>query len=124
MKYAIIKTGAGQTRVEEGRLIVVDRLVEEVGEAVTFEALLLADDSGIKIGTPVLSTVTVTGTVVEHFRGEKIRVFKYKPKVRQRKTKGHRQEYTRVRIEGIGAPTAKTTGGRKKKAAEETTEEA
>lgn len=123
MKYAIIKTGAGQTRVEEGRLIVVDRLGHEVGDAVTFDALLLADDSGIKIGTPVLPTVTVTGTVVEHFRGEKIRVFKYKPKVRQRKTKGHRQEYTRVRIESI-APTDKTSGGRKKKAAEETSEEA
>ena len=117
MKYAIIQTGANQTRVEEGQIITVELLPNEAGATVEYETLLLADDSGVTIGTPIVADIKVTATVLDHFKGEKIRVFKYKPKIRYRRTIGHRQQYTRLRIESIGAPSAKPSPRKRKAAA-------
>jgi len=102
MKYAIVQSGSKQIRAEVGELITVDRLAtKSAGDSVEFEVLLVAEGSRVKVGTPTVAGAKVQTTVVEHFRGEKIRIFKYKPKERQRKQGGHRQDYTRLKVEKI-----------------------
>ncbi len=101
MKYAIVRSGSKQIRAEEGELITVDLMPKSAGDSVELEVLLLADGNTVKVGTPTVGGASVQATVVEHFRGEKLRIFKYKPKERQRKSGGHRQEYTRLKVEKI-----------------------
>ena len=100
--YAIIRTGGKQDNVSVGDEVLVEKLNAEVGEEVSFEVLMLADDSGIKIGTPVVEGVSAKAEVVEHGKGKKVIVFKYKPKKNYRKKQGHRQPYTMVKIKAIG----------------------
>ena len=100
--YAIIRTGGKQYNVSVGDEVLVEKLNAEVGEEVSFEVLMLADDSGIKIGTPVVEGVSAKAEVVEHGKGKKLIVFKYKPKKNYRKKQGHRQPYTMVKIKAIG----------------------
>lgn len=110
MKYAVIKTGGKQYKVMPGDIVEVERLGTEANKEITFpEVLLYTADGTVKIGQPLVSGVTVAGTVVANVRGEKIRVSKYKAKVRYRKVRGHRQELTQVRIDDIfeGARPAK-----------------
>ncbi|HVZ59096.1 MAG TPA: 50S ribosomal protein L21, partial [Patescibacteria group bacterium] len=91
MNYAVIKTGGKQYKVSEGQTIEVERLTTPVNEAVTFsEVLMTSIDGQTRFGEPYLSGLTVTGTVVSHPKGEKIRVAKYKAKVRYRRVTGHR----------------------------------
>jgi large subunit ribosomal protein L21 len=100
MKYAVIKTGGKQYKVSEGDVIDIDRIIAKDG-AVTFdEVLLIATDAGVKIGKPMLDA-KVEGKVLEDFRGEKIRVSKFKSKVRYRRVSGFRAELTKVQIEKI-----------------------
>jgi large subunit ribosomal protein L21 len=102
MKYAIVQSGGKQYRAVEGSILEVDRLTVEPDKSFQFEeVLLLADDGKVQVGSPTIAGVKINGTVVEHIRGPKIRVFHYKSKMRYRKTQGHRQEYTRVRVEKI-----------------------
>lgn len=101
-KYAIVKSGSKQIRAEVGGTIVIDRFSGDAGDSLELEVMLVADGDNVTVGTPLISGTVVKATVVEHFRGEKIRIFKYKPKERQRKQGGHRQDYTRVRVESIG----------------------
>lgn len=100
--YAIIRTGGKQYNVSVGDEVLVEKLNAEVGEEVSFEVLMLADDSCIKIGTPVVEGVSAKAEVVEHGKGKKVIVFKYKPKKNYRKKQGHRQPYTMVKIKAIG----------------------
>ena len=100
--YAIIQTGGKQYKVEAGDQILVEKLNAEVDAEVEFETLLVADDAGVKVGTPVLDGVTVKGKVIEHGKGKKVVVFKYKPKKDFRKKRGHRQPFTKVEILSIG----------------------
>ena len=100
--YAIIQTGGKQYKVEVGSQIMVEKLESDVNAEVSFETLLVADDSGVKVGKPVLSGVVVRGKVLEHGKGKKVVVFKYKPKKDTRTTRGHRQPYTNVEILSIG----------------------
>lgn len=100
--YAIIRTGGKQYNVSVGDEVLVEKLNAEVGEEVSFEVLMLADDSGIKIGKPVVEGVSAKAEVVEHGKGKKVIVFKYKPKKNYRKKQGHRQPYTMVKIKAIG----------------------
>ena len=100
--YAIIRTGGKQYNVSVGDEVLVEKLNAEVGEEVSFEVLMLADDSVIKIGTPVVEGVSAKAEVVEHGKGKKVIVFKYKPKKNYRKKQGHRQPYTMVKIKAIG----------------------
>ena len=100
--YAIIRTGGKQYNVSVGDEVLVEKLNAEVGEEVSFEVLMLADDSGIKIGTPVVEGVSAKAEVVEHGKGKQVIVFKYKPKKNYRKKQGHRQPYTMVKIKAIG----------------------
>ncbi len=102
--YAIVESGGRQYRAEEGHSFSVEKLPYEVGDQIELEnVLLLANDDGIKIGQPTIAGVSVKATVVEQYRGKKIFVFKYKPKKRYRNRKGHRQSYTRLRIDEIVA---------------------
>jgi large subunit ribosomal protein L21 len=102
--YAIVRSGSKSYRVEEGSTITVDRRAGEAGERVTFDqVLLVADGVRVRAGTPLVSDVKVTAEIVGHGRGPKIRVFKYKNKTRSRKTHGHRQGETTLRITKIEA---------------------
>jgi large subunit ribosomal protein L21 len=109
MKYAIIQSGGKQYRVAEGSILEIDRLSTEPEKSLQFEeVLLVADDGKIHIGSPKVAGAKVKATVLEHFRGPKIRVFHYKSKMRYRKTQGHRQDYTRLRVDKITAGTRKS----------------
>ena len=102
MKFAIVEQGGKQYRAAVGDTIEVDRLPNEVGEALTLEDVLLSvDDSEVTVGTPIIEGAKVQAKVLEHFKGRKILVFKYRPKQRYRVKTGHRQQYTRLLIESI-----------------------
>jgi large subunit ribosomal protein L21 len=107
MRYAVLNAGGKQVMAREGETIEVDRLARQPGETVEFrEVLLVADGPEIRIGSPTVPDVLVQGTVVEHFRGPKVTVFKYIPKERYRRKQGHRQGYTRISIRRIVMPGA------------------
>ena len=101
--YAIIRAGGKQYRVEKGDIVRVERLEGEVGSSVTLDEVLLvsAGEGDVKVGSPKVEGASVTGTVVEQSRGAKIRVFKYKKRKHYRRTRGHRQAYTTLRIDSI-----------------------
>ena len=100
--YAIIRSGGKQYRAEVGATIDVDRLPQEVGANIEIDdVLLVADGDEAKIGAPRLEGAAVTATVVEQFRGKKIIVYKYRQRTNYRRKQGHRQYYTRLRIDEI-----------------------
>ena len=102
--YAIIKTGGKQYKVSEGDTLVIEKLETAEGEEVVFdEVLTYVNDADVKIGKPLVEGASVKAKVVEHGRGEKILVFKYKAKSNYRRRQGHRQSYTKVEIEKIEA---------------------
>ena len=102
--YAIIRTGGKQYRVNPGDVVRVERLEGEVGSTVTLEdVLLVAGDGEARVGSPRLDGASVVGTVVEQDRDAKIRVFKYKKRKHYRRTRGHRQSFTAVRIDAVRA---------------------
>jgi large subunit ribosomal protein L21 len=102
--YAIIETGGKQYRVSVGDRIAVERLPDDEGGEITIDRVLLVGGSGTtRVGTPVVSGATVTATVDDHYRGEKLVVFKYKPKKRYRRRIGHRQALSHLTITGINA---------------------
>ena len=107
MAYAIIQAGGKQFRVNEGDIVQVPSLTAEVGSSVEFDALLAADGDEVKVGES-LEGHHVTGTVVEHGRARKIIVFKKKRRKQYKKTHGHRQNFTAVRIESVGAASDKS----------------
>ncbi|MEK9155556.1 MAG: 50S ribosomal protein L21 [Patescibacteria group bacterium] len=101
--YAVITTGGKQYLVTEGQVLSVEKIELAEGETLTFEPMLVADADGnsVKVGTPIVAGSVVTAKIVEHGRGEKISVIKYKPKTRYRRNVGHRQPYTKISIETI-----------------------
>jgi large subunit ribosomal protein L21 len=100
--YAIIRTGGRQFRVEQGDTIYIDRVQASAGDKVTLgEVLMVAGDGEPSVGSPLIAAASVTGTVLEQGRDHKIRVFKYKKRKHYRRTRGHRQSYTAVRIDAI-----------------------
>ena len=102
MLYAIVESGGKQYKAVEGSYIEIDLLPDEVGKKKTFDkVLLLVDDEKVEVGTPYLSNVSVDATILEHFKGPKIVVFKYRAKQRYRVKTGHRQKYTRVMVDSI-----------------------
>ena len=107
--YAVVDNGGKQYRVEPGRTLVVDRLDAEAGATVTFDrVLLVGDEDGVTVGTPTVSGASVRGTVLEHGRGPKIIVFRFRPKAHYRRRTGHRSELTRVRIDEIATAATAT----------------
>ena len=102
MKYAIVQSGGKQYRCEEGGAIEVDRLPVEAGATHEFtEVLLVANNGNVQVGAPTVTGASVTATVLEQIKGPKLTVFHYKAKERQRRKTGHRQQYTRLKIEKI-----------------------
>lgn len=104
--YAVIETGGKQYRVAPGDVIDVERLprTDETDEKVEFDrVLLVSGEEGVKVGRPVVDGATVSGSLVREVRGPKIRVFKMKRRKGYRRTRGHRQDLLRVRIEEIRA---------------------
>ncbi len=100
--YAVIQTGGKQYKVQVGDEVMIEKIVAEVGDAVSFDVMLVSDESGVKVGTPIVDGVKAEAKVVEHGKGKKVVVFHYKPKKDYRKKQGHRQPYTKVEITKIG----------------------
>ena len=100
--YAIIQTGGKQYKAEIGDVLQIEKLSAEIGSEVAFDVLMTVNDGDVQIGTPLLSSAKVSAKIIEHGKGPKIKVFKYKPKKDYRKTQGHRQPYTKVEILSIG----------------------
>ncbi len=102
--YAVIETGGRQYRVAVGDTIDVELLDAQVGDSLDIEkVLLVSDDEAVRVGQPLIEGACVRATVLEHGKGPKVVAFKYRPKQRYRRTLGHRQPYTRLRIDTIVA---------------------
>lgn len=100
--YAVVKSGARQYRASVGDTIVVERLPVKAGEQLELdEVLLVADGERIEIGRPTVDGAKMLATVVAEEKGPKIRIFKYHPRKRYRRRAGHRQRYTRLRVDEI-----------------------
>lgn len=102
--YAVIVTGGKQYKVTEGEIFSVEKLDAAAGDKLTLgQVLMVKDDSGVKIGSPLLEGAKVTVEVIEQGRGKKITVYKYKKRKNERKKQGHRQAYTKLKVEKIEA---------------------
>jgi large subunit ribosomal protein L21 len=102
MKYAIIESGGKQFKAVEGGTIEVDRLPLGVGDQLKMDGVLLfADGDNVSVGSPLVSGASVAATVLEHVKGPKVVVFRYRPKKRYRVKTGHRQQYTRLQVDSI-----------------------
>ncbi len=101
--YAIVKTGGKQYRVAEGDVIEVEKLAGAPGDAVSLPAVLLVDGERLVTDAQQLAGVAVTGEVVAHTKGPKIRIHKFKNKTGYHKRQGHRQPLTQVKVTGISS---------------------
>ena len=104
--YAIVKTGGKQVKVEVGQAIFVEKLEVAEGETYTFDEVLFVSADGkkkAKVGAPVVEGATVTAKVEKHGRGQKLTIFKYRPKKHSASKMGHRQAYTKLVVEAINA---------------------
>ncbi len=111
MEYAIFKTGGKQYRVSPGDVIDVEKLPVEPGAEIELdEVLAFCKDGQVAIGRPLLDGVKVIAHVQQQYRDKKIKVFKYKPKTRYRKMRGHRQAYTRLQIAEIAQDQEEADG--------------
>lgn len=109
--YAIVEDGGKQYKAVEDSTIDVDHYLSDVGEQIDLDrVLLIVDDEDITIGTPFIADAKIEATVVSHFKGPKIVVFKYKPRRRYRVKQGHRQQYTRLRIDSISTESGGNHG--------------
>lgn len=100
--YAVVETGGKQYKVSVGETVDVELLKANVGDKVELDrVLMLADSESIQVGQPNVPQAKVQATVVAHGRGEKLIIFKYRAKQRYRRKNGHRQDYTRLRIDAI-----------------------
>jgi large subunit ribosomal protein L21 len=102
--YAVIRSGGKQYRVSQGGSVRVEKLDGEVGSSITLaDVLMIGGEGDVKIGTPTVDGAQVTGTIVDQGRGKKIRVFKMKRRKGYRRTQGHRQDYTEIRVDAISS---------------------
>jgi len=100
--YAVVKSGARQYRASVGDTILVERLHAQVGEQLELDqVLLIADGEQIEVGRPTIGGAKMLATVVAQEKGPKVRIFKYHPRKRYRRRAGHRQRYTRLRVDEI-----------------------
>jgi large subunit ribosomal protein L21 len=102
--YAVIATGGKQYKVKEGDTLRVEKIPGEVGNTINFDSVLMfSDGNEVKIGNPLIEKAAVKGTIVEQGKAKKVLVFKYKRRKRYRRKRGHRQQYTAVKIDSIEA---------------------
>ena len=100
--YAVVRSGGKQYRVEEGSVVTVGKLAGSAGDTVTLsDILFVADSEAVKVGKTALKGAHVTAEIVGHGKGPKIDILRYKNKTRQRKSRGHRQDETTIRIKKI-----------------------
>lgn len=111
MAYAVIRSGGKQYTVREGAWLQVEKLEGEPGASLDLDqVLMVADGDRVSVGTPTVPGARVVAEIVEHGRGKKIQVFKYKAKVRYKKRNGHRQAYTKLAIREIIAGDGQRLG--------------
>lgn len=102
--YAILDVNNRQYKVKQGQEIYVDLQQAEIGSNLTFDKVLLAEDTaGIRIGTPLLANASVSASVLNHVKGDKVIIFKKKRRKGYRLKKGHRQQFTKIKIDSITA---------------------
>lgn len=101
--YAIIATGGKQYKVAEGDVIAVEKLDAQPGDKVELPVLLISDGKSTVVGSAPLQDKTVTAEILEQFKGDKVRVFKFKKRKRYHRDKGHRQQLTKIKIASIPA---------------------
>ena len=101
MSYAVIKSGGKQFVVKEGETVRIPSVSAEVGTSIELAALLTSA-KGTSVGTPTVDGTKVSATVVDHGRGEKLIVFKKKRRKHYKRTQGHRQGYTTIKVDSIG----------------------
>jgi len=99
--YAVIETGGKQLKVEVGQEVFIEKLDVEAGDTVTFDQVLFIGGETAQVGSPTVAGATVTATVEKQGKHRKLVVFKYKAKKNYHKKQGHRQPYTKVKIEAI-----------------------
>jgi large subunit ribosomal protein L21 len=114
--YAIVKTGGKQYRVEPGRWLLVERLPVAEGDTIALTPLLIVDGDEMLDGD-ALDGVTVSATILAHERGPKLRIVKFKPKRGYKRRNGHRQNLTRIRIEGVDRGSKSSSSSSQKAAA-------
>jgi large subunit ribosomal protein L21 len=100
--YAVVKSGGKEYRVSKGDLIRVEKLEGKTGDQVVIRDVLMVSDEGkVQLGTPQLTNAVVTGKIVQEAKGKKVLIYKMKRRKNYRRTKGHRQTYTYLRVEDI-----------------------
>jgi large subunit ribosomal protein L21 len=100
--YVVIETGGKQYKVQEGQFLDVEKLPQAVGETIELDrVLLVSDDEQVQVGRPFIEDAKVLATVARQDKHRKVIIFKYRPRKRYRRTKGHRQPFTRLRIDKI-----------------------
>jgi large subunit ribosomal protein L21 len=102
MPYAIIRSGGKQFRVEKGATVRVPLMDKKAGDTLELDTLVVGGEDETKVGAPLVDGAAVSATVVDHGRGEKIIVFKKKRRKQYKRTQGHRQDYTTLKIDSIG----------------------
>jgi len=102
--YAVIKTGGKQYRVIQGETLKIETVAGEVGSAIVLDKVLMVGDGDkLSVGKPMLTGATVTATIVSNGRHDKVKIFKMRRRKHYQKHQGHRQNYTKIRIDGISA---------------------
>ena len=99
--FAIVQSGGKQYKVSENDIISVEKLSNAVGDKVTLDVMLISDNGNVVAGNPIVANAVCEAEVVAHGKGDKIVVFKYKPKKNERKKQGHRQPFTQLKILSI-----------------------
>lgn len=120
--YAVVATGGKQLKVAAGDVVAVEKLDAAPGDTVNFDVIFLANEDEITVDADKLAAATVTAEVLEHFKGDKAVVFKFKKRKGYKRTRGHRQDLTRVRITDVAEGAAKKKAAPRKKAAEKVEE--
>jgi large subunit ribosomal protein L21 len=115
MKYAIVTSGGKQYKVVEGQILEIDKVKAEAGSNYILENVLLAvDGDTVQVGTPFLKDVTIGAKVIEHIKGDKIRVAKFKAKARYRKVQGFRPHLTKLEITSLSQKSEKQSASKTK----------
>ncbi len=100
--YAVVKTGGKEYRISQGDLIRVEKMEGKVGDQVTMKDILMVSHEGqVQVGNPLLANAVITGEIVQQVRGKKVLIYKMKRRKNYRRTKGHRQTYTYIRVNEI-----------------------
>ena len=100
--YAVVKTGGKEYRISQGDLIRVEKVEGKVGDQVTMKDILMVSHEGqVQVGNPLLANAVITGEIVQQMKGKKVLTYKMKRRKNYRRTKGHRQTYTYIRVNDI-----------------------